>query len=717
MANINWSGAAGDNSWNTAGNWVGGVVPGAADFVFIGAIGGSGSISGIIDPAPIRITFNSLSGPTPTLSAALVSSDTQISTESSVNLTISGNISGTGFRKQGLGTATLVGTNIFTGQLSAEGGTLFIGTSNSLGQPTSFRATSGDILDLGGNAYTLSGSLDFALGDGDIINGSIDAASFTSSGGSLSVSISLLGSGGFTCNGGSPVISGSNTYSGGTTVSAGFCRVDGASPVGSGSVTLSGGSLYLNAAYSAPNLIDVVGGSLSGVDPIPTSILGALTAGFISQSLTGSDNLVKTGPGTLSLGSPASATTAAVQLYISDGVLLFGNTNAIGSFTSIVIGSGATFRKTSASSAVYSGPIGSAVGGSGNIELTAGTLTLNGASSFSGATTVSGGTLVCGDVNALGSSGVTLFGGMLDLNGYAINATSIIDSGGTLLNFAAYTGEVFVPGGTLVVPATAVGTYVASVGGTVDLGSNNPPLTQLRYNGGTLVNIGFYRGELRNDAAYTAPYDLRCSLFCAEDFDLGGFQVAPASGSLSVYVENGYTLSNGTVSNCDVSLDSGNVSALIAGTSTVTVNSAGSTNTLSGANTYSGGTSLVDGTLVAAAAGAFGTGDITLDGGVLDLDGYAVTADVTFNGGDIVNAASYAGAVTISPAVTFTVPVGIVLSGTANVSPTGKLAIGGQHTGIINNDGEVEIDTSTAADPPVNEYNGACGSTYAVRAA
>jgi autotransporter-associated beta strand protein len=330
---------------------------------------------------------------------------------------------------------------------------------------------------------------------------------------------------------------------------------------------------------------------------------------------------------------------------------------------------------------------------------------------------VSGGTLVCGDVNALGSSSVTLLGGTLNLANFAINAPSITRSGGTLSNFAAYAGEVFVPGGTLVVPATAVGTYIASVGGTVDLASNNPPLTQLRYDGGTLINIGFYRGELRNDVAYTAPYDLRCSLFCAADFDLGGFQVAPASGSLSVYVESGYTLFNGTVSNCAVSLDNGNVSALIAGTSTVTVASAGSTNTLSGANTYSGGTSLSDGTLVAADDAAFGIGDITLDGGVLDFDGYSVATDVTVNGGDIANGSSYAGTATISPAVTFTIPVGAVLAGGATVSPTGKLAIAGQHTGTIDNSGEVEVDNATAANPPVNGYTGNCGSTYAVRAA
>lgn len=70
----------------------------------------------------------------------------------------------------------------------------------------------------------------------------------------------------------------------------------------------------------------------------------------------------------------------------------------------------------------------------------------------------------------------------------------------------------------------------------------------------------------------------------------------------------------------------------IAGAGSLTLDGSGPL-VLAGENTYSGGTTLAGGTLVAATASAFGTGDLTVDGGVLEVSGDALASGpVTVDG-------------------------------------------------------------------------------------
>jgi autotransporter-associated beta strand protein len=70
----------------------------------------------------------------------------------------------------------------------------------------------------------------------------------------------------------------------------------------------------------------------------------------------------------------------------------------------------------------------------------------------------------------------------------------------------------------------------------------------------------------------------------------------------------------------------------IAGAGSLTLDGSGLL-VLAGENTYSGGTTLTGGTLVAATTSAFGTGDLTVDGGVLEVSGDALAAGpVTVDG-------------------------------------------------------------------------------------
>ena len=166
-----------------------------------------------------------------------------------------------------------------------------------------------------------------------------------------------------------------------------------------------------------------------------------------------------------------------------------------------------------------------------------------------------------------------------------------------------------------------------------------------------------------------------------------------------------------------VTFQSGTVSATIISTSTVTKTTAGAL-TLTSANTFSGGVDIQAGTVIGLDAAAFGSGTILLASGAsVDFDGYAVANNVTAAGGNLLGGDTYAGVVTVSALATVNIPSANEMAGSVIVSPTGKLAIAGQHTGTINNDGEVEVDNATATNPPVNTYTGNCGSTYAVRAA
>lgn len=81
---------------------------------------------------------------------------------------------------------------------------------------------------------------------------------------------------------------------------------------------------------------------------------------------------------------------------------------------------------------------------------------------------------------------------------------------------------------------------------------------------------------------------------------------------------------------------SGNLALKGALSGTGSVNKTGNgTLTLSANNSYSGGTVLDAGTLVAGNANAFGSGTITVNGGVLDLNAYAISAPVLVNSGAV----------------------------------------------------------------------------------
>ena len=73
------------------------------------------------------------------------------------------------------------------------------------------------------------------------------------------------------------------------------------------------------------------------------------------------------------------------------------------------------------------------------IKIGTGSLTLSGYYTYINGTTISGGTLQLGNINALGTGGLTANGGVLDLSGNGISVPSFNGAGGVVTNSAVGT--------------------------------------------------------------------------------------------------------------------------------------------------------------------------------------------------------------------------------------------------------------------------------------
>ncbi len=112
--------------------------------------------------------------------------------------------------------------------------------------------------------------------------------------------------------------------------------------------------------------------------------------------------------------------------------------------------------------------------------------------------------------------------------------------------------------------------------------------------------------------------------------------------------------------------------------------------TLNGANSYTGGTIIEGATVTAGHAAAFGTGGgITVTSGALNINGQAVSNDITVNGGDISGLSAYAGTVTFNATNT----ISDTITGNIVITESGSLTLNGEwdFTSAITNQGTLNI--------------------------
>ena len=323
---------------------------------------------------------------------------------------------------------------------------------------------------------------------------------------------------------------------------------------------------------------------LTGSNSHGQTVITAGTLGVGSDTALGTGPITITGGGIRASGAPRDiANTLALDGSFTLGRLTNFSGNAL---------LGADITITSANpdvgtptSSTFSGVI------SGARRLTfdaganpIGTIVLSGANTYSGGTTLTAGTLSLGNSAALGTGGLAVDGGTLDLGGNTISVAGLSGSGGVITSGSA--GAV-----TLTADQAASTTY----GGILQNGSGTLALTKA--GAGTLTLLG--------DNTYTGATTLTGGTL---QIGNGGTAGSIASASVS----NGGTLAfsrSDAVAYGGVISGAGGLVQLGPGTLTLT-----------GTNTYTGDTTLAAGTLSLGSAGALGTGGrINFTGGALQF--------------------------------------------------------------------------------------------------
>lgn len=359
-----WSGAGGDNSWQTGANWDGGT-PAPSNTLTFGKSGAARLTNSNDFDANTRfggITFANgssytLSGNAVNLLGNVINStalDQTINLDltldggnrtfgaGSGSLTIDGVISDDGssrsLYKTGAGTLTLGGANAYTGNTMLQEGTTRVAGS-SVFNVTPIYLMPGAVLDLNGYNNAIAALLDGAVGAGGTVvcNGANatlgvggNNATTTFSGllqdGTASLSLTKNGSGAL-------YLAGNNTYSGSTLITAGTLQVGNSTSAGAlgtgpvsnssvlafrrtnshsvsnaisgGTIQQLGGTLTLAGTGAVTSAIDIYYGS--------ALVLNKSVANPISGTITVINNQ---GGGSITLGaSDQIADTAVVVLY------------------------------------------------------------------------------------------------------------------------------------------------------------------------------------------------------------------------------------------------------------------------------------------------------------------------------------------------------------------------------------------------------------------
>ena len=324
--------------------------------------------------------------------------------------------------------------------------------------------------------------------------------------------------------------------------------------VGGGTIVNSGTILGLNSATNADGTANTGIGrgiTLAGIDKDPTTDLPIPIEGIYGNTsvtnsglirgqsdsaiaVTGAANAYTVTITNLAGGTLEGGGSTAAVVYTGGNnatVINYGTITADSSNLAVDLGSGNSSLQILGGTAQINGNISGGTGtstltitpGTGNsfsysgaisnfasVMIGAGTITLNGASSYSGTTTLDGGTLVLGNNAALGTGTLVTTGATVTYaNGLSIsnpisvqgNTTLEVDSGNT----ATQVGNVTETGGSYTLAKTGDGTLVLdgnnSFGGnttvqsgTLEVGDSTTPSATLDGNV-TVATAGTLRGH------------------------------------------------------------------------------------------------------------------------------------------------------------------------------------------------------------------------------
>ncbi|MEO6752572.1 MAG: autotransporter-associated beta strand repeat-containing protein [Chthoniobacteraceae bacterium] len=553
--------------------------------------------------------------------------------------------------KNGIGTQTLSGpaSNTYTGLTTVNGGEL------DLNKSAGFIAVGGNL----------------TIGDGSAPGANSDIVKLLAANQILATSLVLIDgtSGRLDLNGFAQTV--------GSIADTGVVTANGSGiNLGAGTLTTGagGGANPANPSTTFSGAITGVGGNLTKEGTGTLTLAGAAPASNTYSGLTtvnaGQLDLNKTGGalavgGNLTIGNGAGvgANSDVVRLLGSNQILatslvlingtsgrldLNGNSQTVGSVadTGVVTPNGSSINLGSGTlttgaggganpadpSTTFSGVVS---GTNGNLTKAGnGIFTLSGTNTYTGATNVTGGTLRAGSTQAFGlNSAVNISNAStLDLAG---NSNSI----GSL---AGLNGFVRSSAGPATLTTGGLGTSTAFAGVLQD---NVGPLSLVKNGIGvqTLSGANTYTGTTTVNggsllAGSTSAFGVNSAVTVngGATLDLGGN--SNTIGSLTGFP--GATVQNSTVLAATLTTGGLNTSTTFSGTiqngmgaPLAFVKNGTGTQILSGVNSYTGGTTLNAGTLAAGSMKAFGSGNLTLNGGTLRTSGGPLIVDI--GGGNV----------------------------------------------------------------------------------
>ena len=645
-----WNGITGNwtDTTNPGGVWVGGAIADLADSTafFTGVdiatdqtitLNGNRTIGNITFTDATTSSNNlTITGNTLTFdrTSGVPSIDvTQAARQLSISSIIAGN---DGLQKNGAGTLRLTAANTFTNGLTINAGTVFVNPLSGINPLGNNKVTIGDVGNTGAAAellyigdganHSFSNLIDVrgngtatirALGYNPTFSGAINLGnnlnviSNNNFGSNIGISGGVTGTGNLVIQ---------SNAANGTTDS--FITFSGATVNMTGTITNSGTTT--SATDSHTTISAVIGTNVTGITQNSTNsqlfltanntFIGniTVTAGTLNASLGQGGNNPTSG----ALGNPS---TAGRQVTIASGASLnFNNGDVLGQGGTgntllTLIANGGTIRNN-----------GNILNTLGPVQLNGGTLTSTATGNgfkLTGTVTVGGSAVsTISASGAVGSSGVITY----DV------ADAVVGSGSDL-NVTAVVADIFGAGGIIKTGA-----------GTMTLSNVNTFTGLTRVDNGTLT-LNHATNTLPNAGAINVNGG---TLALGTNTDTVG-AVTLTSGSIT-------GSGTGTLTGSSYGVQSGSVSAKLAGASVVLTKSTAGTVTLSGINTYTGATNVDGGTLAVSGAGTINsTSAINVAAGAKFVynSSVALTVAPTLNGSGS-NKATFSGTGTINAAMT-----------------------------------------------------------------
>ncbi len=579
--------------------------------------------------------------------------------------------------KNGAGTLRLSGANTFSGGLTANSGTVVIGSGSNLapggygpvgtGTLTIKNAT---ILSDGVQSRVLENDINLVAGSPGPAFGSLGSLGTA---GELLLNSALSGAGGFTVVGGAVDLGGSaaNSYSGPTIVNQGFLGLG----KYSAHIAVTGSSLVIGIdRFQTADVQEFFYDQLASGMPVTINELSSLTL----NNTSGSIGSVTFRGGEIETFSPDSISTGPVTVKADAySASILGRVNQNSTFTWNVEQGQAPGNPDFDVRAGVFGPGGVIKSGPGMARV-------SGANTYTGGTVVQGGVFQLGANGAASTGPLSVVGGTFDLNGFNQTVPSLTfgDGSATTAGTVSGAGTLTLNGDLIFNGSPQNKTPPATVASNVSLPSGNHSITTPIYvyssgyydvlmsgiiggNGGLTVAGQQLRVALTRQNNYAGPTTISplATIFLAATNALPAQTAVTVNGTLAL--NPSITQTGVTPGNYNQSIGSlAGAGVVELGSATLTVGS-DNTNTV-----FSGTIDSAGGALVKT-----GTGMLSLTGPSNNIGGTRVAA-----GALVFNITSVTP--TIASGATVTVNAGAVLELAGPISALGSA--GGNRARIVN---------------------------------